>query len=71
MNKRIQVFKYAIADYLAAAAAWGIFFIYRKCNIDPQIISNLNEIFEDKNFWYGLVFVFDWCNGGFLCTDSG
>jgi exopolysaccharide biosynthesis polyprenyl glycosylphosphotransferase len=57
MNKRIQVFKYAIADYLAAAAAWGIFFIYRKCNIDPQIISNLNEIFEDKNFWYGLVFV--------------
>ncbi len=54
MNKNLQVLKYVIADYFSAALAWGLFFIYRKYNIDPQIISNLNEIFEDPNFWYGI-----------------
>lgn len=57
MNKKIQVLKYVIADYLAAAVAWGFFFIYRKYSIDPQILSNLNEVFVDPNFWYGIVLI--------------
>jgi len=30
MNKRLQVFKYVMADYLAAFLAWFLFFSYRK-----------------------------------------
>lgn len=56
-NRNIQVFKYAIADYIAAAIAWGLFFIYRKYSIDPQILSNLNEIFEDPNFLIGILLI--------------
>ncbi len=57
MNKGLQVFKYAVADYISASIAWGIFFIYRKYSIDPQILSNLNEVFEDKNFWLGILLI--------------
>lgn len=54
MNKRLQVLKYVVLDYLAAAIAWGLFFIYRKYTVDPQILTNLNEIFGDDNFWKGI-----------------
>ncbi len=57
MNKKVQVLKYVIADYFAAAVAWGLFFIYRKYTIDPQILSNLNEVFEDPNFWIGITLI--------------
>lgn len=57
MNKKLQVFKYVVADYLSAAIAWGFFFIYRKYTIDPQILSNLNEVFEDPNLWLGILFI--------------
>ncbi len=57
MNKSLQVFKYVLSDYLAAAVAWGLFFIYRKYTIDPRILSNLNEVFKDSNFWLGIVLI--------------
>lgn len=57
MNKQLQVFKYVIADYLSAAVAWAIFFTYRKHSIDPQILSNLDEILTDSNFWLGILLI--------------
>lgn len=57
MNKQFQVFKYVIADYLSAAVGWAIFFTYRKHSIDPQILSNLDEILTDSNFWLGILLI--------------
>jgi len=34
MNKRIQTIKYILADWLAATAAWGLFYAYRKLVIE-------------------------------------
>jgi exopolysaccharide biosynthesis polyprenyl glycosylphosphotransferase len=36
MNKKKQVVKYLIFDFLAAALSWTFFFIYRKLVIEPQ-----------------------------------
>ena len=36
MNKKRQVAKYLIFDFLAAAISWTVFFIYRKEVIEPQ-----------------------------------
>ncbi len=57
MNKRLQVLKYVIADILSAILAWGLFFIFRKYTIEPDITKNLNDIFADQNFWAGIIII--------------
>jgi exopolysaccharide biosynthesis polyprenyl glycosylphosphotransferase len=57
MNKNLQVAKYIIADLLSAAIAWMLFFIYRKYNINPDIIRNLSEIFEDDKIYIGIAVI--------------
>ncbi|MDD4603762.1 MAG: sugar transferase [Bacteroidales bacterium] len=57
MNKRLQVLKYIVADLLAAFVAWALFFIYRKYTVDPNIFSNFQEIFLDKNLYIGLAVI--------------
>ena len=58
MNKNLQVFKYVIFDFIAAAIAWSLFFIYRKYAIDPDIFSHLNEqVFSDNNFYLGITLI--------------
>lgn len=57
MNRKKQVGKYLLADYLTALFAWGLFFIYRKAKIDPTAISHLNEVVQDKNFFLGIFLV--------------
>ena len=57
MNKKLQVFKYAILDYFAAAIAWSLFFLYRKVSIDPQVINNLDEIIADNKYWIGILVI--------------
>jgi hypothetical protein len=36
MNRKLQVIKYLVLDFLAAAISWTAFFIYRKAVIEPQ-----------------------------------
>lgn len=36
MNRKWQVVKYLVLDFLAAAISWTVFFIYRKAVIEPQ-----------------------------------
>lgn len=56
MNKRLQTFKFIFADWLSAALAWGLFFLYRKLVIEGQVYSP--EIFiSDKKFYYGMIII--------------
>jgi exopolysaccharide biosynthesis polyprenyl glycosylphosphotransferase len=57
MNKNLQVAKYITADFLSAAMAWMIFFIYRKYTIDPEVFRNLLEIFADDKIYFGIVII--------------
>ncbi len=57
MNKKLQVLKYVIADLLAAAIAWSLFFIYRKYSIEPTVLDHLSDIFQDRNFYLGILIV--------------
>lgn len=69
MNKKLQVFKYIVADMLTAAIAWTLFFIYRKYNIDRDIIQFPSQIFNDQKLYYGIVIVsFFWL---FLYSITG
>lgn len=55
MNKKLQVLKYIVADLLSAALAWSLFFIYRKNNIEAEVLNNLSGILEDRNFYLGVL----------------
>jgi exopolysaccharide biosynthesis polyprenyl glycosylphosphotransferase len=57
MNKKLQVFKYIIADLLAAALAWSLFFIYRKYSIELAMLNHLSDIFKDRNYYLGIAVV--------------
>ena len=57
MNKKLQVLKYVLSDAFAAISAWTIFFIYRKYNIDAEILNNPELIFWDRNLYIGLIII--------------
>ncbi|MDP5049879.1 MAG: sugar transferase [Saprospiraceae bacterium] len=46
---------YKWADYFCAMTAWGLFFAYRKMMIEKE--ENVSVIFQDINFWYGLIII--------------
>jgi len=54
MNKRLQVLKYLISDYLSALIAWALFFLYRKAYVDPQYFANPELVFDDPKFFFGV-----------------
>lgn len=56
-NKKIQVAKYVIADFLAAMIAWIIFFIFRKVSIENDLFYDINKVFSDGNFFKGVLFI--------------
>src|ERR1039457_3855303 len=57
MNRRLQVVKYIVADYLAAVIAWTLFFIYRKYAVDHQIFHHVDQIFFDNKLYAGIIIV--------------
>ncbi|MBN2615634.1 MAG: sugar transferase [Bacteroidales bacterium] len=57
MNKRVQIFKYILLDWLAAFLTWGLFYLYRKVYEDPNIFSHIKVIFSDDRFWLGISLV--------------
>ena len=46
---------YKWADYFCAMFAWALFFIFRKKVIEKE--NDLFVIFQDINFWYGLLII--------------
>lgn len=57
MNKRVQVIKYIIADYLAAVLAWSSFYAYRKLWIESEKFGYTVPLQPDKNFFYGILII--------------
>ncbi len=57
MNKKIQVFKYVLFDYLAALVAWVLFFLYRKVFIESVKFGYSVPFQADKNFVLGLLLI--------------
>ncbi len=61
MNKHLQTFKYVFADYLSAALAWTLFYIYRKLHIEPDKFGMLPEKIFDSQYIVGvLILPFGW-----------
>lgn len=57
MTTRTQIAKYITADFIAAAAAWTILFIYRKKNIEPLRFGHDVGLIFDDNYFLGLLFI--------------
>ncbi len=57
MNRRLQVSKYVFFDWLAAALAWSLFYLYRKYSENPSVFPNINTVIDDRKFWLGIFIV--------------
>jgi exopolysaccharide biosynthesis polyprenyl glycosylphosphotransferase len=57
MNRRLQVTKYVILDWLAALIAWSLFYFFRKQWEVPDLLHHIDLIFDDRQFWLGIVLV--------------
>jgi len=57
MNKKLQVLKYVLLDWLSALLAWTLFYLFRKYTEDPYIFSHLDRVTGDNRFWLGIVIV--------------
>jgi exopolysaccharide biosynthesis polyprenyl glycosylphosphotransferase len=57
MNKSRQIFKYMLADFISAALAWTLFFVYRKICVESEVYGYLPNIIFDKNFYLGVTFL--------------
>jgi exopolysaccharide biosynthesis polyprenyl glycosylphosphotransferase len=52
-NHRYQRFLYITSDFLAASAAWILFYIFRKVEIEPQVFGIDIPITLGSRFWAG------------------
>jgi exopolysaccharide biosynthesis polyprenyl glycosylphosphotransferase len=57
MNRKLQVFKYVFLDWLAALIAWGLFYIFRKYTENPEVLNQLETVFDDRQFWLGIIVI--------------
>lgn len=57
MDRRNQVAKYVLSDILGSAAAWTLFYIYRKLSLEPIKFGHAVPLEFDANFYKGLVII--------------
>ena len=58
MNKKLQVLKYVFFDFISAAGAWALFFLFRKYYIEIQKFGASPEnVFADKKFFVGILLI--------------
>lgn len=55
MNRKLQVAKYAVLDWLAAIIAWTLFYLFRKYSEDPDFFGNVERVLDDDKFWLGIL----------------
>ena len=61
MNKKNEIFKFVISDYLTSAFAWFLFFIFRKSFIEFPYEFNWQLTLQNDRFWLGMFFIpFGW-----------
>lgn len=56
-NYRKQRLKYLISDFLAAFAAWVLFYLHRKVNVEPQLFGYEVPINLDISFIVGVIVI--------------
>ncbi|HNQ61546.1 MAG TPA: sugar transferase [Bacteroidia bacterium] len=56
MNKRKQTLKHLLSDWLFAALAWGLFYIYRKLYIETEKFG-YDVLVLDKKFYLGILLI--------------
>ena len=57
INKRKQTFKYVLWDWIAAVVTWSIFFCYRKTMEPGNVLPDFSVVYNDSNFWIGIVVI--------------
>jgi exopolysaccharide biosynthesis polyprenyl glycosylphosphotransferase len=57
MNRRLQVLKYVLGDFLSALVAWFLFFCYRKYVVNPQVFRSPEIIFTDPKLYIGIAVI--------------
>ncbi len=57
MNKKPQLAKYLISDYLAALLSWTCFYVFRKAYIEPLKFGYKIPITIDERFYLGLLII--------------
>ncbi len=69
MNKRLQITKYVVGDFIAAFTAWACFFVYRQLVIDAKVIGYDVPVEFGENFYAGVLLIpFYWLT---IYTISG
>ena len=56
-NRKIQIAKYVIADFVSAGLAWTLLFVFRKRYLEPQKFGIEVPIEFDSNFYLGLIII--------------
>ncbi|MCD4709867.1 MAG: sugar transferase, partial [Bacteroidales bacterium] len=54
-NQRKQRLLYVLFDFLAAMAAWVLFYLFRKIHIEPQVFGTSVPITFGSRFWAGIL----------------
>lgn len=57
MNKTVHTIKYILFDFFSAAAAWSVFYMYRKNFIDPLKIGTIPEVLFDSQFFKSIIII--------------
>jgi exopolysaccharide biosynthesis polyprenyl glycosylphosphotransferase len=57
MNRRKQLFRYLVSDFLAAILAWTSFYIYRKVYIEPLKFGHKIPVEFDVKFYLGIILI--------------
>jgi len=57
MNNKLQVLKYLISDYLAAIAAWTIFYVFRKVYIEQHLLQYEIDVIFNFKYFVGLILI--------------
>jgi exopolysaccharide biosynthesis polyprenyl glycosylphosphotransferase len=57
MNRKRQIVKYVLADLFAAMLAWGLFYLYRKNEIESNLYGFKVPFIPDSNFYIGITII--------------
>lgn len=57
MNTKLQTAKYILADYISAALAWTLFFMYRKFSYEGHVENLFQNIIHDQRYFFGIIII--------------
>ena len=57
MKSNTITLRYILLDVVAAMMAWALLFLFRKIGIEHHGMVDANQVFDDRNFWLGIVLV--------------